>query len=648
MPANTTLIVESGEGNEQTFLALRGGVAKQPEWLRDRIRNADAATEWVSELGYLLSGLDHPDAKGIWKDVRDVLIDKIGRTDPRSPIHCIARFADHERKDFVEEHLSYNGEIVSAAALAALAVLDPKEAISRISVIDDEQKFFRNEWLPLLLRADSKLTRLRLRELVVSDFRGQHMVEEFFEERPADFDEDTLELVLRTRERQLRDQIDEVTTKDIRWPYYPLRFLGRMCRPAILQRLQDEAGGELEVAITELGCSRLRSNTSAQDDIREAARRALVLFAGTGISTLINRELGSEHFWVRHGGLNSAWIRGDEDTIPLLADIARRPVPCDSAGKPEPDAWQEFYCATIGLAALGADEVLVEIFSNSGFVDVPLPLADFRAHRGPMSKSLIDPAVRAIRSPETSQEALRCSLVIAWLSGNTELIPDLRAVLDRVDPESRNALHACIALQALGDETAEFARIAERLASTKENSWRGLQALIGLGGQGVEGLRRWLKQKGHTERIEHREAVVRALYASGEGRKDAIEAAVELCLGSPAPLRAPYEIAGESHGRTIRERILEEAFSGGSIIVQAPWDAMRGLAKSDTDRAVEAVEAGLSNHPKIEKELCRLSCPGGAGVRGGKTYQGCNCTGTHLPIRRGWSGFAAGRVKVSR
>ena len=33
---------------------------------------------------------------------------------------------------------------------------------------------------------------------------------------------------------------------------------------------------------------------------------------------------------------------------------------------------------------------------------------------------------------------------------------------------------------------------------------------------------------------------------------------------------------------------------------------MRGLAKYDTDRAREAIELGLLNHPKLEGELCRL------------------------------------------
>ena len=593
-----------GRGHEATFSALRVGVAQQPEWLQDRIRKVDPSSEQVSELGYLLSGLDDPRAVQIWRDVRDVLMEKVPKSNPRSLLHCIMRFADHEKKDFVVEHLSYSGDIVSAAALWALAVLDPQEAINRLADIDDEQELFRNEWLPLLLRADSELTRARLRELAASNLRGLRLIEQYFEKRPADLDEEILGLVLRMRETQLRDHIGEVTTKDILWPYFQLRFLGRMCCPELLQRLQDEAGGQLEAMITKLACSRLRGNNRVQDRILEAARRTLVLFAGSGISDLVNRELDSEHFWVRHGGLNWARVSGNEGTIERLSAIARRPVPCDSAGKPKSDAFQEYCQTMIGLAALGADETLVDILSNPGVMEVPKRLADFRAHRGPMPKSLTDQAIRTMRSPETSEEALRCSLLIAWLSGDAELIPDVRAVLDRVDPKSQNALHACIALQDLGDRSAEFARMAERLADTEENIEWGLDALIGLGREGVEGLERWVEQRRNTEHVKHRESVIRALYEWAESRHHAVEAAVEQCLKSRPSSHALYEIAAESDNRTVRERILEDAFAEPSIM--ALLDAIRGLAKFDTNRAAEAVEFRLANYPQIKRELCQL------------------------------------------
>ena len=247
-------------GHEATFSALRIGVGRQPEWLRDRILSSDPGRERVSELGYLLSGLDHPQAGNIWRDVRDVLMESSGRTNPRSVLYCIARFADHERKKFVVEHLSRSGEIVSGAALMALAVLDPQEAIARIADVDDGQMLFRAEWLPLLLRADTELTRQRIRELADSDSRGHRLIENYFGKRPADLDRDTLALVLRTREKQLRDHFDLVTTQDVVWPLYPLRLLGRMRCPDLLRTLQEEAGGDLESAITALACSRLRDN----------------------------------------------------------------------------------------------------------------------------------------------------------------------------------------------------------------------------------------------------------------------------------------------------------------------------------------------------------------------------------------------------
>ena len=593
-------------GYQATFAALRAGVARCPDWLRARILEADPAKEQVSDLGYLLSGLDGSEADAIWREVRDELMEKVPGNNPRCVLQCIARFSDHEKKSFVVEHLSHQGDIVSAVAMVALAVLNPGEAIGRIGRVDDEQRFLRGEWLPLLLKTDSERTRAQLRELARADSKGQHLIEDYFEKRPADLDGETLDLVLRIREKQFREHLNVITTEDRPWPLFPLRFLGRTCRPCILRRLNDEAGSALEAAIVELACSRLRGNSDVQDHILESARLALVLIGGSGFVDLINRELESEHFWVRHGGLNWARIRGSERTIELLAAIARRPIPRDVNGEPDRGAWQEFYHATVALAVLGADEILVEILSSPGFLDVPLSLADCRAHRGPMSKSLTARAVQAMRNPDTPDEALCGALVVAWLSEDEELVPDVRSVLERVEPESKSALHACIALQGLGDKSPEFARAAERLAFTKKHRRQGLNALIGLDGEGVEGLRRWLHKAGDGDRLDLGGFVIRALYAKEEGRDDAIEAAADLCRRNRMFLRPLNEIAAESSDRSVRERVLEAAFTESATVVQAPLDAMRGLAKFDAARAAEAIEVGLSNHPRIEREICRL------------------------------------------
>ena len=122
----------------------------------------------------------------------------------------------------------------------------------------------------------------------------------------------------------------------------------------------------------------------------------------------------------------------------------------------------------------------------------------------------------------------------------------------------------------------------------------------------MEGLKRWLREAGDADRADKGGFVIRALHAMEEDRDDAIEAAANLCRKDQVLLRPLYEIAAESSDRSVRKKVLEEAFTQSAVVVKAPLDAMRGLAKFDTARAAEAVEAGLSNHPRIERELCQL------------------------------------------
>ena len=117
-------------------------------------------------------------------------------------------------------------------------------------------------------------------------------------------DEAILRFVLRALENDLRERLDEALVGDPFWLYYPLDFLGRVSHPELLVILQAKAGSELEGMITAVACSRLRTNSNIRDSIRENARRVLILMSGEGITTLIKQELESEHFWVRHGGLN--------------------------------------------------------------------------------------------------------------------------------------------------------------------------------------------------------------------------------------------------------------------------------------------------------------------------------------------------------
>ncbi|MCH9639538.1 MAG: ATP-binding protein [Betaproteobacteria bacterium] len=133
---------DSHRDYQDCFAALRAAIALNPDWLHHRIIRADANAEPVSELGYQLNVLEHIEAFPIWKETRDVLMEKTPASKSRSLIHCIARFFDYEKTDFVIRHLSSSTDSSSMSALATLSVLDPLTAINRLTEVQESESYF--------------------------------------------------------------------------------------------------------------------------------------------------------------------------------------------------------------------------------------------------------------------------------------------------------------------------------------------------------------------------------------------------------------------------------------------------------------------------------------------------------------------------
>ena len=592
---------------QASFAALRAGIALDPGWLKDRILAADAKKESVSEFGFLLNALEHPDAPSIWKEAGHVLMTKVSVNKPRSLLYCIARFADRDKLDFVNRHLSSSEDFASSAALATLSILDPPAAIDRlVKVGDADLYFFRNHWLPILLRAQPELTRRRILELAETDPPKLRLIVDLFWERPDEVDSTMLRFILRTLENDFRTHPHGALGGNQLWLYHPLDFLGRITCLELLTILEAEAGGELEKMIVAVACNRLQKNSNIRDTILENARRVLILMGGDGIADLIMRELESEHFWVRHGGLNWAAVRADDGIVNRLTTIASRSVPQDADEDTKSHFYQEFYQSMTAIAALGDDTALVEILKNSGLVEVSDDLAQLRDHRGPMPKALTDQTLSTLQSVKSSEDLLLTALVIAWLSGDADLIPPVRSVLEQADKEGRVAAIACITLQALGDTSDEFAQLAHSLLYTKENSKRGLQALICMDNQGSNLLANCLKRKIPLKRNDLDDLIIRALYGDPTTRKLSIDTAVERCRRGQVLRDCPYDIAAEGGDAALREQILDKAFASRSFSTMQPLRAIEGLAKFDVTRAVEAIELAFQFHPKVERELCKL------------------------------------------
>lgn len=589
-----------------SFAALLAAVEKDPKWLRNRILTPGEEHEPYSELAYLLHRLEHPDAPSIWQATNDVLMTKVSSHKPRSLIYCIARFSDMEKIGFVIKHLSCSDDFASGAALEALAVMDPVTAIDRLVEAEDWPRYLaRNRWLPVLLCAHPELVRKRIYDLAKSHPTGRRMIEEIFWERPDELDEKMLRFLLRMLEKDLSERLDDATTADADWLFHPLDFLRRIARPELLAVLAAEANSQLEHMLTGVVSSRLNKNSRSRDHILENGRRVLMLFGGSGIATLINSELESEHALVRENGLQWAYTCTDDGIVEKLWAIARRSVPSDSNGKLESQPYSEFHRAITALTALGPDELLVEALWNSGITAVPPDLPDLRAHRGSISKVLTERAVRTMESVNPPEELLITALLVAWLSADKDLISVVRTVFSRVEPESATARYACIALQALGDKSQDFARLAMDLALSEENARWGVNALISLGDRGLEMLAEWLRNQGTETRLDYVGTVVRVLYENQETRSFAIETAASFCVQAQFLNDPPYDIAAEANDHVVREQVFSRAFSARSFSA-TPIRAIEGLAKFDSPRAIEAIELALQSHPNIERELCLL------------------------------------------
>lgn len=323
----------------------------------------------------------------------------------------------------------------SPSLIRALRSTDSRKSLNGNAISPE------NHWL----RVEPELTRERVLALAQTESKGRLVIETLFGERPDEINSAMLRFLLRALEEDLRESLDAAVDGDPIWLDHPLRLLGSITRPDLLAILETEAGGELERMITAVACSRLRVNSNWRDHVREGARQLLILIGGGGITTLLRQELESEHYWVRHTGLNWAFVRRDDGIIERLAAIARRPIPRDANGKPESEPYLEFYQAMCRLAALGADSILVDILLETGVAEVPVDLASLRAHQVPLPSVLTEKAAATLANEAAAENELRIALVIAWLSGKADLIPAVREVMRKADPASSVAGYACIA-----------------------------------------------------------------------------------------------------------------------------------------------------------------------------------------------------------
>ena len=590
---------------EASFSAMRAAVALDPTWLSERIGASASDARSAPDLAYLLCAMDHADAPGIWANLGHVLMENVPREKPRSLIQCIARFRDRGRRDFVIGNLPNRRDFAAGASLAGLAVLDPEAALEHLEDVDAADRYLsRNQWLPILLRANPNLTRQRILELAQADGDSTQIVNLFWE-RAHEIDEPLLLAVLRDLERQCRELLDEGVAAEVNRAGRSLEFLARVSNPHLLHVFEREAGGKLERLIVTLASGRLQSNSRIRDHIRDAAHVVLTFMGGQGDVMLLARELDSEHYWVRYSGLTwgARHARAQRIRRRLLGLAARTANVADGLS----DDRLEPMLAIRLLAAGGADAAMVRAIEVIGPSGIPRDLPRLRPRSTRISRRQTAHARHVLGTTNPQEHDLLLALIVASVSNDTDFVPTVLSVLRNADADGRVARFACIALNALGDDSDAFAEVADRLLRSSSNSSLGFHSLARMGERGQDIVADWLADLGSSAHDGETVAkAIRVLHSHPRAKLRAVEAAVEH-YGRAGPFDdALFDIVAESPDCEIRERVHDAAFDVESISPSRSLLAIEGLAKFDMGGAIAACKRFLRSYPRSAAPLCHL------------------------------------------
>jgi hypothetical protein len=587
--------------------ALRACIELDPNWLEQRITNAAAQSQDVSELAYLLNNLSHPNARKIWLETRTILFARIRPDKPRSLLYCVGRFQDSTEIDFVLGCLKRQEDHASGAALATLILLDPDLAIARFMDVEEFDRYAsRNNWLPLLLHLRSAGTRTQMVDYARNSPSGYKLIEELFAERANDVSKEMLKLYLCSFEVEIRESLDVLCNEDSKWLSRSLDFLASIARLELTQVIEQERDGQLENMLSTIACSRIAKLGRAHDHILASLKRVLMLIGGDGNKNFITAALTAPHYWGRYDAFRCAYMYPNANLIANLGVSACRVTPQDADATARNEAVWEKYDAFIALAALEADEALVEAIWNSETQHVPDVIAELRNPKRPMSKEFTRRAYTTLSMYEkSSEQCLQKAILIAWLSADTDFILPVRKVFADSNPGSLTARYACIALTQLGDRSNALADLASSLFVSEEGKYCGINALVANGEYGLNILKGFLRGREIATWNQVDVEILDALYRALPTRQFAVESAASYCLEGQA-LFPPYEIAAEANSAKLREKIIHDAFAGHSHGETVSLQAIRGLAKFDSNRAIRAAESGLRTSPAIERDLCKI------------------------------------------
>jgi hypothetical protein len=580
--------------------ALSACAAGEPAWLEASIRRADALKQPVVGLVWALSAIANTEAgRAIWRAVGVRVREALHGDEQRAAIACHDRFGGEDR-GWLGKAVQEGDHFVAAAALGAFGYWRPDEALLELKRARLESLVFgRSWWLPLLLAEHYDETCEVLLEKIKTH-GDPWLAAAVFADRENRITPKILDVLLDALETRLAQEAMKAPAERATLPRRGLHFLARISRLDLLARFAARRGLHLEEHLTTLLLREGPNDTGCKRWDVDDGLGVLEKIGGHGLTRVANDYVATAQSSLGiRAGLELALRAPDDETCETVRRLAQDPVRGTLLHCAIPLVQYE---AVKVLAALGERKELVRGIERLGLM-IPRGLGDYLERRVFTDEELEVP-LAGLRSgaPSTGD------LVALGFSGRAELAAPICTALERAVPDSDEALACLLALEELGDRSAEAEALFIKHLRSKRCGFVAWRALLDNVDHSAGARGALLDLLRHLEELE---SSARHLLAAnlllGESTR---RLAAEILWGDLSEHQLLF-YAGDTlehlavlDDPRVRELLHETATSpGGGFWFGDKVAAIRGLGRFDAEAAFEAAD-DLMTERGNEREFC--------------------------------------------
>jgi hypothetical protein len=455
----------------QVEQALAACVKLAPGWLQRTIQRADPSVEPFAVLVYLLAQLaEVEEGEGVWSSVRETVFEKTPDPEKRALSYVSESFGDQTALSWLPGWVNEDEDLVAPAALRALELLNPEEALSALAKAPLESSLLlaRSWWLPQLLAFHYDRTSEILRRKIEAHEKPWFAAA-VYDNRENLITPELLDFLLDVTGRLLEEVLTQPEPENRDSLYRPFNFLADISRLDLLARFEARRGTRFEEALAEYMILQGPNDEGWHRWKVEYGISVLQKVGGDGFTRLANYHLRTARtrLGIRDGFLLGV-RRPDKETVRLVVEIAQDP---ERGGQVENGFPLVQYEVVKALAALGQWREMVQGGLRLG-LRTPKSLPNYLERHIFTDEELAD-ALSEIRSGAPSPGAL----LMVGFSCRPELALEVRAIYASSERDSERALACLLALESFGDLESQ-SLFLDNLDSPK-NGWVAVRALLG-------------------------------------------------------------------------------------------------------------------------------------------------------------------------